>query len=374
MPYRVIAQDIKTGEFLNWDVPLSELQITYTLSGPGVIAGKLNPEIPSLNVSAMEAWATWLHVEMDGQIRASGILQPVTLDGYSLTVESEGPSGYAHGIPFMGSISEIGIDPIDVVRRIWANIQSYPSANLGLVVDSTTKSAVKIGTPKPAEGDTNADPNAGPYTLQWWDHKDCGDEVNSLATQTPFDYHEWFQWNADKTDVIKHLDFGYPRLGRSRTDLRFAFRENILKAIPLAEMDDQYASDVICLGSGEGQDRIRGRASQDSGSRLRRVVVIADGSITTVARANAEAQAELKRRAARISMQQITIEANHPNAKLGSFTLGDDILVEGDFPWVGRMSLWHRITAYTWSPTATQATLTLKPSESFNYSPPLSGN
>lgn len=376
MSYRIIAQRILDGEFLSWDFPLSQVQVQDTLSGPTVISGVLEPELPFLNVDAVDAWAIWLHVEQDGEIRASGILQPIALDSEeeSISVEAEGASGYPHGIPFLGQYEAIQVDPLDVVRRIWAHIQAHPDGKLGVVVDATT-SPVRIGTEeRDVSFETGAGEQveftAGPYKLHWWDHRDCGQEINQLAQETPFDYRDTSYWNADKTNVLHRIELGYPRLGRRQHNLRFAQDENLLESIPLVERDDAYASAVIVLGAGEGRDMVRGTAQTVSSTRLRRPVVIEDKTITSSSRARARANSELSQRTvSRVSMRQITVDARHPNAKLGSFTPGDDIAVTGDFPYIGRATLWHRITASTWEPDSEIVILDLAPSESFRYGP-----
>lgn len=373
MSYRIIAQDVSSGEFLNWHVPLRDVSVTYALSGANEIKGTLEPEIPELNLSAYDSWATWLHLEQDGYIRASGILQPLSLDGVSVDVVATGFSDYARGIPFQGERSGIQVDPLNEARAIWDHIQSYPEGDLGVTLDDTT-SSVRIGEPEHEEPDGQGGTrtvDAQPYKLVWWEAKDCGSEFDNLARETPFDYREVSTWNADKTDVKHHIRLGYPRLGGKR-QLRFAQGENVTNAIPLTELDDQYASTVIVLGAGEGRERIRATASERS-DRLRRAVVIDDKDIKPHRRAKRLALDELRRRRARVSMEQITVDTSHPNAQWGSFSVGDDIPVTGEFPWLGWVSIDHRITAITWSPESDSANLTLVPTDAQYYGPPLEG-
>lgn len=370
MSYRVIAQSIRTGEFLDWDFPVSGVQIKETLSGPSIITGRLEPEMPDL-VKGTDAWSTWLHVEQDGQIRASGIIQPSSLNEETLAVECEGVAGYPHGIPFLGDYKGIQVDPLNVTRMIWQHVQSYPDGNLGVTLDATT-SPVRIGTEEEeVDFETGAGERvqftAGPYKLNWWSNQDCGTEINSLAAETPFDYAERVSWSADKTAVNHHIRLGYPRLGARRENLRFAQGENIVSYIPLVEMDDAYASSVIVLGAGEGRKMVRATAGTSSPHRVRRVVTVVDKSITSTARAQTRAREELRRRQALLSMRQITVDARHENAKLGTYSVGDDILIIGEFPYLGEMRTWHRITSYTWSPDADAVTLELAPSNSFSY-------
>jgi hypothetical protein len=447
-----LAQAIRTGEWLNLDVPLSELSVTRTLSGPSVIAGKLTPELPSVNLQAWSPWATWLHVEHDGAVAASGILQPISFDGPAVTINAEGTSGYLHGLPWQGNYRAVQVDPADIVREIWGHVQGHQDGHLGVVVDPTSTD-VRLGTPEKHQVKSPRDewvpareyggigavraaagrlrtagprPNpyfvadgvpssisaalkaqydreqhtftkdkasnflqqvfdgkdekmtrivdAEPYELVWWDHKDCGSEVNDLAKQTPLDYAEFDSWDADRRDVRHRIALGYPRLGRRRGDLRFAAGENVLSGVPLADGGEDYASEVVVLGAGQGRDKVRGSAQEVSTDRLRRLAVLTDQTVTTVARAKAIARSELKRRRPEPTLSSLTVDASHPNAPLGSFQVGDDLLITGSYPWVGEVRTWHRLTSYEWSAASTQVKLTVEPSAHYSYNPPVQGS
>lgn len=155
----VIAQNIRSGEFLHWELPVDDLEIVETLSGPQQIIGRFPTEITDLRDVNLEAWGTWIHVEIDGIIRASGILLPSEIDeNENLTLDAVGPSGYAKGIPYVGAFTlsgtdpesgesgiGVGLDPADIVRAIWEEIQRYPDGDIGVTVVGATD--VKIGTP-----------------------------------------------------------------------------------------------------------------------------------------------------------------------------------------------------------------------------------
>lgn len=355
-PVRVLAQDILTGEWLDWELPLGNLEITYTLSGAQQISGEFAPEIQRVSDLGLEPWGTWIHVEDSGEIRASGILQPVDIDAEAerLSVTAIGFSGYADGIPYLGEYSRLNIDPWQVVADIWAHLQSYPDARLGVVIDpGWTHSRVGV--------ERNNDGEVEPYELMWWDTPDCGKEIQDLAKECGFEFLERSYWNADKTDVEHHLVLGYPRHGNRRRDLRFAQGENLLEAATAAEPDDTYASEVIVTGSGEGKTMVRGTKSSRYKNRLRRVAVVEDETITTGTRASAIASETLREaQAALTEITEIVIDASHENARLGTFQCGDDILVGPvDIPYLGTVSLWHRITSYTYRPENDSVRLTL---------------
>lgn len=375
---RVIVQEILSGDFVDWDLPVEDLSITFALSGPTQIRGKIGPEIPLPRRAVLEPWAQWLHIEESGTIRASGILQPATLDDHEfISIDAIGPSGYPHGIPYLGEFSlgspiGVGIDPLDVVRDIWDHIQSYPEGNLGVVVDSTT-SPIRIGTPKEEVSfETGAgeqvDFIAGPYTIDWWENTLCGTEINNLAKETPFDFRDRCEWNDTLTNVEHRIELGYPRVGGKRTDLRFAQDENILEIIPLHEPDAQYASQVVVSGSGEGRDSIRGYAGQRIGSRVRRVAVLNDKSISSITRANAVANDELRRRQGLTAVDTIVINSFHQNAEIGSFWPGDDIFIQGEVAWYDEpLGLWHRVISIDWTPDKDTASVKVARSDTFVY-------
>lgn len=372
MTFRVMAQDVLSREWLDMNVQLNDPQIIYNLTGPNEIRGALTPERPNLGFNAYDSWKTFLHVEQDGYIRCSGIINPVSISGQSIDISAMGVTDYPNGIPFMGAFSGIQVDPLDVTRTIWDHVQSYPDSNLGVTLDNTT-SDVTIGTEKQeanfetSQGeDVSFQTNDGPYRLNWWNHQDCGKEINSLAKETPFDFREDPHWNADKTDVVQHVRLGYPRLGERRENVHFLEGTNVTSTVPVTEMDDQYASAVVVLGAGEGRKMVRGTASLRS-PRLRRVVVLTQESIERADRARAIAQEELKRRQARNTMSQVTVNVAHRNSQWGAFNEGDDVLVTGDIPWIGRTSIWHRITSIAWSPVSDSADVKLIPSESVTY-------
>lgn len=361
---RFIVQSILTGEYLHWDLPLADPTITFELSGPTSITGRLRPEDPGLVdliETGMEPWSCWVHVETDGLVRASAILQPYQLDGEEYVLEAVGVSAYPHGMPYLGELSAIAIDPADIVREIWGHLQSYPDAPLGVTVLGSTP--VRIGEPEPEEGVEyeEGERPAGPYKLSWWEGTDCGSEIDNLAREVGFDFVERCEWLPDRSGVKHWIELAYPRIGTRRDDLRFATGENIIgNPIPAEETDDLYASQVVMFGKGEGRDTVRGYAGRSLRSRLRRVAVIQDRTVDRVERANAIAKADLERRQGLLDITDIEVDARHINARFGSYQVGDDILIDVEIPWQGRLQQYERILSITYSPDAESVRLQLR--------------
>jgi hypothetical protein len=371
---RFIAQSILTKRFLHWDLPISDAAVTYTLSGPTVITGRFNPERLDMQEIGLEPWGTWIHMEDNGIIRASGILQPQKVEqaGEAISIEALGPSSYPVDTPFLNELSLINADPADIVRAIWAHLQGYPDGNLGVVVTGTTP--VRIGKPEPPappEGQ-EPDPNTKddkPYSLVWWEGPDCGTEIANLAKATPFDFLERSEWNADKTDVVHYIDISHPRIGRrlnGPNDPRFIEGENIISGVGPQELSNYYASEVYLFGKGEGRTMVRGYAGRpNEKGRVRRVHIIDDSMIGDVLRANLLSSDELGKRNSLIEIDTIEVDGRHENARLGTFRPGDDILVIARAPWFGMMQQWSRIVSYTFNTETESVAVELKRSDSF---------
>ena len=362
---RLIAQSVLTGQWVSSGLPVTDPQVEWNLSAPTTISGSFRPEIRALSDIGLEPWATWIYLEEDGHIRAAGILQPTQISGDGvLGMSAVGPHGYAQRIPYRDRYSKIGIDPAQIVRDLWAHIQSFPRGALGVTV---------VGSTPVTKGTEARDVNfvtgegevvsfvAGPYTLDYWQNTMIGSEIESLSTETPFDFTEECEWTtAARTAVRKWIRLHYPQAGTRRFDLRFVEGENILEAAPIEEPEDAYADTVYVAGKGEGLDQVAGQASYFVGNRLRLPAVVTDKRIDSTSRANAVALDELRARlAALVEIPEIVVDARHRNAPIGSFALGDEIMPQVRYPYIGQVAQWHRIVGIRYLPLTDRAVLSL---------------
>jgi hypothetical protein len=363
--WRYIASKMNgdgTETFLSFDVPLVGASVGNGLSSPDSIRGSISPEYARLKDSTgstfFRPYSTCIYAEMDGQIRSGGILTGLSENGPSLAVEVSGFTTFSKDVPYKLTFSGVQVDPLDMFRKIWAYVQTQPRSNLGIVVD-TLKSPIKIGTP---EEDVNFTTGAGddvsftagPYTLNWWDTDDLGGETDKLAGDTPFDYRMDLAWSGEK--ITKNLRLGYPKLGAKRDDLRFELGQNIVGRPTVTYEGDDYANEIVVLGSGSGSAMIRGGAVKNDG-RLRKVKTVADSGIDKVADANTRAQTELTSALGDKDITSLTIR-DHPYAPYGSYSVGDDILVQNYDSWSGTSQMWVRVMGIDYSPDDGQATLT----------------
>ncbi|MBV1940775.1 siphovirus ReqiPepy6 Gp37-like family protein [Streptomyces sp. BV286] len=397
--WRFIAQRALTETVLDWDVPLSlSSNPKRELCGPGSMNGTIEPEFARMigedGNPLFQEWGTKLYAEIDGEIRWGGVVTKTSYDDAKYTINCEGFSCYPHGIPYEGHfISGKKLTPKDpyagkdknhdgyidgskpkkkvpkppkpyagtrydvfhAFRHIWFHIQSKPFGDIGMEIDQHNLGEL-LGT---SDGED-------PYELAWWNNPDCGQAIDQLTTSTPFDWTETHAWADNTSTTIKHrIKLGKPRLGRKRTDLRFMDGENLTAIAKPEGLGDEYANEVYVLGKGEGQKMKKAHLYNLTTGRLRRVVTVVDKTLSSDSALRSRGNLELTGHSQALQIPAIQIR-NHPNARFGSWSIGDDILVQVEVPWVGDVAIWHRIISDELSPND-MCVLTLKRSDSFVY-------
>jgi hypothetical protein len=428
---RMHLQNLVTGAWLHRDVQgITSPAITWALNTPDTFTCTLGP--PRLDLMdasgnpVAQEWRDACYLEESGQIKFGGILTSSTFSGPAWGMTFTGFMGYPAGIPYEGGVyRKTNIDALDVIRDLWAWLQSQPGGNLHLDVDST-KAGVLLGSQVPpgatstlngtiragvtafkvhdasgfsakmiisinngsphtiksvssntitittATGNPHADGQTvaqvvppTPFELDWWNSTDIGSEIGNIQTEAIFDMRETHAWtDANRSGVRHRLLFGVPRIGTRRTDLRFAEGENIVEAISGSRDGSTFANHVVGLGAGQGKAQVRAEVAQVDG-HLRRVFVYSDQTVKTTARMSSKAQKILTSRVGIDSPGSIVV-LNHPNAPLGSYFCGDDIYVQWVTGWRST-GIWCRITSISQDPTTSLVTLSLARSDSYTY-------
>lgn len=400
-----------SGEWLHRELPLSEVEITHTLSGPGRLTATIEPVAADLLAQdgrpLLEEWSTLIWAEADGHLRGGGILVDSTFTGQQWSLDVAGFTAYATDQPLVDTLtwggatagtSGYGVDPLDVVRDLWAYLQDKPNGNLGVVVDATT-SPYRLGEWHNArrlkeDGTLDDDPKAvqeppipinkvwdpkrdkkptaaqgktvyWKYELPWWGNTLIGNHVDDLARRVPFDYRERLAWSSNKESVVKRLEIGYPRLGKRQTALRFVEGENITDLVAVKRSGDDYANEVHAYGAGEGSKQLR-QVRTVADNRLRRARVVDLPAITDEAALAQAAADELRWRQHTVDITGFVVH-QHPHARLGTFDVGDDLLVETRSGWLPTR-LWVRITSLTINSRSQTVRVTCRRSDSFDYS------
>lgn len=355
MTWRYIAVRAVTGKVLDWDLPLNQPQPSWALSAAGQLTGAIDPDVGQLRAGdgkpLLEEWGTMLYAEANGLIRWGGILVHSRFQGAEWRVEAAGISTYPHGNPYLGEYRQTSVDPAEAIRHIWTHLQSFPNGNLGVQV---------VGSTPVRFGDTKT-----PYQLAWWDAKDCGQEIDQLSREAPLEWVEETAWSSSTADTITHiLRIGYPRLGRRRQDLAFIQGDNVTNVVPVQRDGDDYTNEVFGLGAGEGRKIVNTRLPVIDG-RLRRVAVLTNKAVTRPTLLDALCRDELLRRQGLAEIAEIEV-VDHPNARIGAWAPGDDILVQAELPWLGEVSIWSRVISWTLT-SETRAKLTLTRSDRYSY-------
>lgn len=352
------AQRAVTGAWLDRaGLPLRDVSLTWDLA-TDTFAATITPNylLPLADDGrpVLDEWSTLIYAVADGVIRWGGILTHTDYAGPAATLSGVGFRGYPAGIPYLGPVyKQPSVDPLDVVRMLWAHLQSYPAGNLHLTVDATTASTVRAGTA------------AQPYELDPWNNTDCGSEMGTLLGACPAETTEAHAFTASGETVTHTLSFGVPRIGRRRDDLRFVEDENMSGVVTLTRDGAAYANGVSGTGAGTGSASLTAQVAVDDG-RLRRVTTYQNQAITTAALLKAKLNAELAARQNMGGASQVTL-TNHPNAPIGAVQVGDDILLQFAGGWLAGQAIWHRVTAITLTPDTGLMALTTARSDSFTY-------
>ncbi|MEV4741566.1 hypothetical protein [Streptomyces sp. NPDC049555] len=359
MTYRYLTQHALTGEWLSYNLPLTDVEFGPQLNGPGHLRGELSPRLPHLSRTLVDPGTTVIYVERDGLLRWGGIIWQADPEGDSLKIEASGWTSYLHRRHDLhgeldGRGPYVRADPCQIARDIVAYTQSVPDGNLRIAVDPTT-SAAQTGTP------------AEPWHSHWWETPTLGDRFDDLfkPASSP-DYTCSVHWDG-KHRPVRRIELGYPRLGARRTDIAFSTGINITDNAPVTYSADEYAQVVIATGVGDGRAKQRATdAVRDGRLRLEKVLDLPDVRGTDVLADRA--RAERAGRQVMGAVDEITVR-DHPAAPIGSWQIGDDVRVTVRNQWTD-FSGWCRITGWTVHPQAPggeSATLALAPAESYHY-------
>jgi hypothetical protein len=367
--------EANTNNILARDLVVKEPRPRANLSAPSTIQFKMD-QTESVRSSSGINWKNWglyivCEIEIDGirQVYAYGMVTDNRVDPESgdLSIQATGVMGYAKNTPLLVNYNPIAVDPFEIIQLIWAHLQSFSNANLGVGVTPASSGTQMLPGYSYDGNILNFDFFAVFYRAS--DLLDCGDIITGLARDIPFDMIEEAEWNDDRTELIRNIRLGYPQGGVQQENLVFRFGENVIKAEKAEEMDIEPVSDVIIRGWLPGKVYSSELSNADP-TRFRRVILEEDAYIDSTERAAAWAKRKLTRRNIPLSFQKIVIDANHSHAPLGSFWVGDSIYVEAkDYPWYGDIEGWHRVTYIEYDEEKSLAEIGLKVDGAFNYDP-----
>lgn len=366
------------GPILTYDLKVTNLLLNRNLSDGCDISFDVNLNDTSAAGLQFKSYGYYIHaskIMYPGKERlwCTGITQPSDVDETSpiLHLKAKGYAAYPKDIPWLEDLNWVANDAFRPVVEIWRHLQQdFPNGNLDVQVYPAASGVEML--PGYAFDGNLLNLNFFATFIRQTDKLDCGDYINALARDIPFDYREESEWNADRSGVIKRLHLGYPRLGVIQENLAFVLTENVLSAKPHTEATTDYATDVGVTGWFPGIEYDSQLSNADP-DRLRRYLSEDDAFIDSNERAKAWAGRRLARRQTPPYWETITINPLHSNAPFGSFDVGDTIPVSGDMPGVGYISQDHKIIAISIKVDdksgADVTQLTLKAEGAFNYDP-----
>lgn len=370
--FRVIVQEVRSGVITSRDLNVTNLVMQRALSGPCDIQCDVNPNDPSVEGIYFKPWGHLIHIEkvMLGKRRiwVSGIVAPSDIDEKTgiLHLKAKGFAGYPKGIPLLEDFNWIANDAFKPIVEIWRHLQSYSNGDLGVEIFPQASGVEML--PGYSYDGTTMSLNFFATFVRAADKLDCGDYIDALAKSIPFDYVERSEWNGDRTDIVKKIELGYPRLGVIQDNLAFVFNENVLTGKPHTETQIDWVSDIGVTGFFPGFQYSSELANADP-DRVRRYLDETTANLDSNERAAAWAHRLLARRQAPAYWETITIDMHHPNAPFGSFDVGDTITVTGPMSWVGEIAQNHKIIAISVNEAKNTCQLTLKAEGEFNYDP-----
>lgn len=360
VPDRVLTQHALTGAWLSTALPVTDLEFGPELSGPGSLTGTLSPRLVASNPTLADPGTTLIYVESAGQIQWGGIVWDVRTSGNDYQIEAASWSSYLmkrfdldgeHGArgPYVYT------DRCQVIRNIWDYAQGIPDGDLNVTVDATTSTS-KVGTPDDV------------WHSYWHDTTSLGDQVDSLVSdQGAPEYTCTTAWNTAKTDVVKRIKLGWPRLGARRKDITFASGVNIIDEPEEILSGDDYAQVVIGTGAGDGSAKLRQISAVRNGRlRLETAVSFPEIKGNDVLKERVAWERAWRQTLGRV--EQVTLR-NTKAAPFGSWQVGDDVYTRIHNAWTDYTG-WCRVTGWSIKPTANggpQAVVSLKPSSMYSY-------
>lgn len=371
--FRFILEEARTGKILAYDLKVRQPQLMRKLSGPSAIEFMLDARDTSVWTEdgkpiVLKPWGHWCHVEKDDKIWASGLFQPSDIDPKTgmLQARFQGFSNYPSKIPWLEDWNPIAVDPFEIFRRVWKHLQSYPNGDLGVEVYPDF-SGTQMLPGFSFDGDKFVQDFFAIF-IRAVDFVDCGDYLNKLARDIPFDFFEESSWNENHTAINKKIRLAYPRGGVDQENLLFQFGTNVIEGKSKIESEVQWVSDLIIRGWFPGKVYSSQLENADP-MRYRRVIMEEDVFLNSDERTAAWSKRQLQRRQFPRQWESIIVNMYHSNAPFGTYDVGDTILIEGEMPWYGKISEPHKILAISVDEETSTCELMVKAEGAFNYDP-----
>lgn len=391
--WRYYAQRATTGEWLDTNAQLSNVDLGWALSAPSsgsalIPVGTVIPEAED----GRPVWGkqdTLCYAEDENEeLRWVGICTGAVPNDKGLNLSFIGPRGWLERVDFNGVIRRWETDVFHIVRTLINHAETKPQSLSFHVTQGG--SAYSVGDEQPPakprqparrKGEKKSDYTASkrykdwqeemtrwtnrygdrePYTLAWWEAPSVGEEIDSLAKETGFDYRERFRWvDRAKLQAAFHLDLA-DNMVKRRDDIAFVDGVNLAAGLDPDHSDD-YANRVIALGAGEGRKMRMERAGGSDG-RLYQSEYVLYKTIRNTKRLKALAQADRARLADTApNIKTIVAWDVEGFAPLNTLQVGDEVKVQSTYT-DPETDLWRRVVGINRNPESSLVTVTLEES------------
>lgn len=389
--WRYYAQRATSGLWLDTNAQLSGVGLVWAESGPASAKALLPSGISSaVAEDGRPVWGKWdtiLLAEEDGELAWAGICTAANPDEKGVSLEFIGPSGWLQHVDYSGSYSVWQTNVFDAVRHLIKHAMGKPDA-LQFILPAHD-SMFSIGDPQPPakpkpparkKGQSASDwqssdaydqyqknletwnekyGNYEKYEVLWYEGPFVGEELDTLAKETGFDYRERVKWrNRGALTYDFYLDLE-DSLANRRTDIAFVDGMNLAKALDPKDGDDRFANRVIGLGAGEGRTMARVTAGQADG-RLYQAEYVQYKSIKNLTRLRSLVQADhkvLNNKDPKID--SVTVWDVPGFASVSTLRVGDEVQVKSDNT-SPAVDAWVHIKKITRDPQASIVVLTVE--------------
>ena len=327
------------------DVPVDGAEWTAALLSHSELTVTFDNERRDL--PPLTPWLTALGVVDGGNLRAFGIVTDRSAEDEKLTVSCRGLTGYLDGLPWTdATVRRYNADPGELIRYIWDTAQGHRWGDLGVNVDRV-KTNVRVGEKRAEVRDSDdkvvEQAVDEPYVLDRTETHDLGAEVDRLLAEAGLEFREVLSLSRSGVPGVR-MHIG-PRLGRRRTDLRAEVGESVYVVPAVEEEPEDYASDVLLIGAGEGPARIVAQEWLPTMTRLRRVYVYQAQDIYRQAEADVEAArvlATMQPRQGAITSLEVM---DSPAFPVWTIEPGDELRLVGHLGAAGHADRWVRVIA-----------------------------
>lgn len=358
--FSLLVEALPSGRIIASGIPLTPPTVKLETGK----AWACEIEIPAaaqaqgIHASSLPEWGCALWIDNGSRIVGGGILLEAP------TITSDGdfkcicggflayPVGQSWNQPRFDGV-KIPIE--DAIRKIWGYLTRPGGLSVKINID---KCGLTVGKEeKHVEFTTSSGEDvgfdAGPWRLNPWQTTDLGKTLEDLVKIGGYCPGESHQLDQD-TGLMRHeISYKLTR-GLRRQDISLIVGRNV-HPVPELSGGLPYASEIYCIGAGEGDRTVISATLSRHTTGLRRCVSVSDKSADSATKALRTAREELAARRGGTKVKTFTV-FDSPQLPLFMLHPGDEVQVIGDSEW-GSLDQWVTIKSISWQLESDTATI-----------------